>query len=159
MRNTKLFLGRSLPWLIGVKLATLKGYLVTAKIANKGTKESKSTQCKKKRCNICQYIEAICEFDDADGKADSCKGVKNCNTDFTVYKFHCNSCSKQYVGINITSFRYRFNNYQSAFLKYLSRVNPQKLIKNTFISTKLPKHNGMDDWRVTLIDTANNREN
>ena len=159
MRNTKLFLGRSLPWLIGVKLATLKGYLVTTKIANKGTKESKSTQCKKKRCNVCQYIEATCEFDDADGKADSCKGVKNCNTDFTVYKFHCNSCSKQYEGINITSFRYRFNNYQSAFLKYLSRVNPQKLIKNTFISTKLPKHNGMDDWRVTVIDTANNREN
>ena len=31
--------------------------------------------------------------------------VINCNTDFTVYKFHCSSCSKQYIRSNITDFR------------------------------------------------------
>ena len=52
------------------------------------------------------------------------------------------------------------------FVKYLSRVSPQKLIKNTSISNqehfhqhfKQPEHNGMDDGRVTLIDRADNRK-
>ena len=66
------------------------------------TKESKSAQCNGKRCHVCQYIEETCEFEDADGnKYDIRKGVINCNTDFTVYKFHCSSCSKQYISISI----------------------------------------------------------
>ena len=98
------------------KARTLKDYLVRAKINNNGTKESKSTRCHDKRCQVCQYIEEACEFEDADeNKYDIRKRVINCNTDFTVYKFHCSSCSKQYIGSNKTDFRYRFNNYKSAF--------------------------------------------
>ena len=45
------------------------------------------------------------------------------------------------------------------FVKYLSRLNPQLLIKYIFISIfKIPEHNGMGDWRVTLIDRADNRK-
>ena len=118
------------------KARTLKDYLVRAKINNNDTKGSKSGRCNGKRCQICLYIEEICEFGDADGnKYDIRKGVINCNTDFTVYRFHCSSCSKQYIGSNITDIRYRFNNYNSVFEKYLSRLNPRMLISYTFIIT------------------------
>ena len=79
---------------------------------------SKSTQCNGKRC---KYIEETCEFEYTNGhKYDIREGVINCNTDFAVYKFHCSSCSKQYVGSNIADFRYRFNNYKVHFVKCLS---------------------------------------
>ena len=70
------------------KARTLEDYLVRAKINNNSTKESKSTRCNGKRCQVCQYIEETCEFEDGDGnKCDIQKGVINCNTDFTVYNF------------------------------------------------------------------------
>ena len=40
------------------------------------------------------------------------------------------------------------------FVKYLSWVNTQKLIKNTLVSNL----NYLNDWRVTLIDRADNRK-
>ena len=100
------------------------------------------------------------EFEEADGnKYDIRKGVINCNTDFTVYKFHCSSCSKQYIGSNITDFRYRFNNYKSAFRKISKSVKAPNVNQLHFHQHfKLPEHNGMDDWRVTLIDRADNRK-
>ena len=118
------------------KARTLKDSLVKAKITNKKAKESKNHRCNGKCCQVCQYIEETCEFEDADGnKYDIRKVVIKCNTDFTVYKFHCSSCSKQYVGSNIAGFSYRFNNYKSAFRKVPKSGKPPKLIKNTFIST------------------------
>ena len=83
----------------------------------------------------------------------------NYNTSFTVYKFHCNSCSKQYIGSNITDFCYRFNNYKSAFRKVSKSVNPPNVNHvHSHQPFKLPEHNSMDDWRVTLIDRADNRK-
>ena len=94
--------GEKPPMIDWRKACTLKDYLVRAKINNNDTKESKSARCNGKRCQVCQYIEETCEFEDADGnKYDIRKGVINCNTDFTVYKFHCSSCSKQYISISI----------------------------------------------------------
>ena len=145
MRETKLFLGRSLPWLVGVKLE-LKDYLVRAETNNLDTKEPKSARCNGKRCQVCQYIEETCEFEDADGsKYDIRKGVINCNTDFTVYKFWCSSCSEQYVRRNITDFRYLFNNYKSAFCKVSKSVKPPKVNQEHFHQHfKLPEHSGID---------------
>ena len=49
----------------------------------------KPRNLKGKRCQVCQYIKETGEFEDDDGKKyDICKGVINCTTDFTVYKFH-----------------------------------------------------------------------
>ena len=86
------------------------------------------------------------------------KELKNCNTDFTIYKFRCSSCSKQNVGSNITDFRYRFNNYKCAFRKISKSGKPPKVNEEHFHHFKLPEHNGMVDWRVTLIDRANCRK-
>ena len=48
-----------------------------------------SAQCNGERCQVCEYVEDTCEFEDADGnKYNISKGIMNCNTDFTVYKFH-----------------------------------------------------------------------
>ena len=66
------------------KALTLKDYLLRAKITDRDTKESKSAQCNGKLCQVCQYIEETCEFEDADrNKYNICKGVINCNTDLT----------------------------------------------------------------------------
>ena len=118
------------------KACTLEDYLVREKITNKDSKESKGARCNRKRCQVCQYIEETCVFEDANGnKHNMRKGVINCNRDFTVYKFHCSACSKQYIGSNILIFAIDVITVRVHFARYLSRVNPQKLIKNTFIST------------------------
>ena len=138
------------------KPRTLEDYLVREKITNKDSKESKSARCNGKRCQVCQYIEETCVFEDADGnKHNMRKGVINCNRDFTVYKFHCSACSKQYVGSNITDFRYRCNNCKSGFRKVSKSGKPAKVNQEHFHQYfKLAEHNGMDDWRVTLIYIA-----
>ena len=138
------------------KARTLKDYLLKAKITNKDAKESKSHRCNEERCQVCQYTEETCEFEDADGnKYHIYKGVIKCNTHFTVYRFHCSSCSKQYVESNITDFRYRFN--KSAFRK-VSKSGNQENQENFYRDFKIPEHNCMDAWRVALIDRTDNRK-
>ena len=63
----KTVFGEKPPMIGWRKARTLKVYLVRAKINNNDTKESKSTRCNSKRCQVCQYIEETCEFEDADG--------------------------------------------------------------------------------------------
>ena len=119
------------------KARTFKNYLVRAKTTNRGIVESKSARCNGKRCQVCQYIEEACELEDADrNKYDIRKGVVNYNIDFTVYKIHCSSCSKQYVGSNITDFHYRFNNYKSAFPK-VSKSGKLRKVKSRTLSSAL----------------------
>ena len=118
------------PPMIGWRKAhALKDYLVRAKITNRDTEESKSALCNNKRYQVCQLIEETYEFEDAHGKKYTVrKGVINCNTDFTVYKFHCSFCSKQYLGSNITDFEFDLITIRVHFVKYLSRVNPHNII-------------------------------
>ena len=74
----------------------------------------------------------------------------DCNTNFVVYKFPCTSCSKQYVGSNITAFCYWFNNCKSAFRKASKSGKPTKVSQEYFHQHfELHEHNDMDDWRVT----------
>ena len=49
------------------KARTLTDYLFRSKINNKDPKESKSVESNGKRCQLCQYIEETCEFENADG--------------------------------------------------------------------------------------------
>ena len=91
------------------------------------TKTPKNLKVLDVMVNVARFFSILKrrEFEEADGnKYDIRKGVINCNTDFTVYKFHCSSCSKKYIGSNITDFRYRFNNYKSAFRKVSKSVKP-----------------------------------
>ena len=72
-----------------------------------------------------------------------------------MYMYIYSSCSTQYIESNITDFRYRFNNYKSAFRKISKSVKaPNVNLLHFHQHFKLPEQNGMDDWRVTLIDGA-----
>ena len=62
----KTVFGEKPPMIGWRKACTLRDYLVRAK-KNKDTKESKSAPCNGKRCQVCQYVEETCEFEDADG--------------------------------------------------------------------------------------------
>ena len=74
----KAIFGEKPPMIVWRRARTLKDYLVRAKINNKDIKESKSARCNGKPCQVCQYIEETCEFEDADGnKYDIQKGVVN----------------------------------------------------------------------------------
>ena len=73
------------PMIAWRKPRTLKDYLVRPKTTNKDTKESKSAQFNGKHCQICQYIEDTCEFEDPGrNKYDILKRVINCTTDFSL---------------------------------------------------------------------------
>ena len=81
--------------------------------------------------NVARFVSILMRraFEDAHGnKYNIWKRVKNCNTDFTVYKFH-SSCSKLYIGSNITAFYYQFKNYKSRFRKVSKLGKPPKLIR------------------------------
>ena len=128
------------------KARTVKDYLVRSKTTNSDTVDSKSAQCSGERCQVCQYVQDTCEFEDADGnKYNISKGVMNCSADFTVYEFHCSSCSKQYEESNITDFRYRFNNYKSAFRKLFKSGKPPTVNQEHFHQHfNLLEHNDKD---------------
>ena len=127
------------------KACTLKDYLVRAK----RTKTPKNLKVLDVMVNVARFFNILKrrEFEEADGnKYDMRKRVINCNTDFTVYKFHCSSCPKQYIGSNITDFRYRFNSCKSAFREVSKSVKPPNVNQVHFHQHfKLPEHSGMDD--------------
>ena len=126
------------------------------------TKTPKNLKVLDVMVNVARFFNILKrrEFEEADGnKYDMRKRVINCNTDFTVYKFHCSSCSKEYIGSNMTDFCYWFSKYKSAFRKISKSIKAPNVNQLHFHQHfKLPEHNGMDDWRVTLIDRADNRK-
>ena len=122
-----IYLGRNLPLFVGQKLLT------------ETLKNLKGAWCNGKRCQVCQYLEKKCEFEDADGnkydKYDIRKRATDCNTDFTVYKFHCSCCFKQYVRSNMIDFRYQFHSYKSVFRKVSKSSKLPKVIFARFTRT------------------------
>ena len=88
----KTVLGEKSPMKAWRKARNLKNYLVRAKITNRDTESSEIDRCNEKRCQVSRYNQETCEFDG--NNYDFPKRVVNCNTDFTVYKLHCSSCSK-----------------------------------------------------------------
>ena len=113
-----------------------------------------------KHRQVCLFIEETSEFEDADGNnSDIRKGVINSNTGFTVYKFHCSFCFKQYVGSNITDFRYPFSKYKGAFRKVFKSGKPSKVNREHFHQHfEIPEDNDMGSWKVVLIDRVDNRK-
>ena len=81
-----------------------------------------------------------------------------CSSNLVVYLIECKSCSKQYVGSTITPFRSRFNNYTNGPRK-VSKVYPKKC--NAYQEQfhrhfNYEGHNGKEDWKITIIDRAEN---
>lgn len=59
----------------------------------------------------------------------------------------------------MTNCRYRFHNYESTLRKvWNSGITSKANQENVHQLLKLSEFNIMDDWKVTLFDTAGNRK-
>ena len=138
------------------KPKSLKNHLVSAKIKCEPSSHNKSAPCCTSRCQICPFIEETKTFQDKDQSKtlDVRKVILNCTTNLVVYLLECKSCYKQYVGSSITPFRDRFNNSKTGATK-VSKVYPKKC--NVY-QEQFHRHfnNGMEDWKITIIDRAEN---
>ena len=112
------------------------------------------------RCQICPFIEETNTFQKKDKSEtfDIRKGILNCRSNLVVYLIECKSCSKKYVGSTITPFRTRLNNFENGARK-VPKVDPNKC--NVYQVQfhwhfNLKGHNGMEEWRFTIIDMAEN---
>ena len=145
--------------IVGFKRAkSLKDILVRAKLPKLQSHQGKSLACEGKRCDVCKYIcktDQFCSHASTNKKTYKIRTEDlNCNSKGVVYLAECKICGIQYVGSASTKFRLRFNNYKSAHRKYRSGQNtPQQSFHAHFSQEN---HNGMEDWKFTLIDQAEN---
>ena len=75
-----------------------------------------------------------------------------------VYLIECKSCCKQYIGSTITPLRTCSDNYKSGARK-VSNIYPKKcnVYQEQFHRHfNADGHNGMEDWKITIIDRAEN---
>ena len=74
-----------------------------------------------------------------------------------VYLIECEIFGEQYTGITKTKFRSRANNYKSTQRKIMNKkaVPKQALKQKRFHEHYYSDgHNGIEDWVITLIDSA-----
>ena len=81
----------------------------------------------------------------------------NCNSKMAAYLIECEICGEQYTGSTKTKFRSRANNYKSTQRKFVKKeaVPKQALKQKRFHEHYCSdRHNGIEDWVITLIDSA-----
>ena len=74
-----------------------------------------------------------------------------------VYLIECNICCEQYTGRTKTKLRSRANNYKSTQRKFMNKeaVPKQALKQKRFHEHYCSdRRNGIEDWIITLIDSA-----
>ena len=149
---------QSIP-VVGFKRAkSLKDILVRARVPPLVANNGKSETCGGKRCDVCNYIcktDEFCSHSENNAKTYKLRTPDlNCNSKCVVYLAECKVCNIQYVGSASTKFRLRFNNYKSAYRKYTSGHSvPQASFHAHFAQEG---HHGMESWKFTLIDQAEN---
>ena len=75
----------------------------------------------------------------------------------TVCLIECKICGEQYTGSTKTKLRCRTNNYKSTQRKFMNKeaVPKQALEQKRFHEHySWNRHNGVEDWVITLIDSA-----
>ena len=74
-----------------------------------------------------------------------------------VYLIECEKCGEQYTGSTKTKFRSRANNYKSTQRKFVNKETvPKQVLKQKRFHEHYcsDRHNGIEDWLITLIDSA-----
>ena len=145
---------QSVPVVSFKRAKSLKDILVRAKLPEITAKEGRCRGCGGKRCEVCKYISETESFADKKGERifQIRSGDLDCNSKNVVYLAECRSCRMQYVGSTSTKFRARFNNYKSAYRNYnLGHSISQTSFHAHFAAEN---HQGMQDWKFTLIDQA-----
>ena len=74
-----------------------------------------------------------------------------------VYLTECNICCEQDTGSTKTKFRSRANNYKGTQRKFMNKETvPKQALKQKRIHEHYcsDRHNDIEDWVITLIDSA-----
>ena len=82
----------------------------------------------------------------------------NCNSKMAVYLIECEICGEQYTSSTKTKFRSTANNYKSTQRKFVNKeAIPKQALKQKRFREHYSsdRHNDMEDWVITLIDSAN----
>ena len=120
----------------------------------------RSKPCGEKRppCHLCKNLKDTFTF-----KSKHLNGVHktnkkyNCNSKMADYLIECKICDEEYTGSTQTKFRSRANNYKSTQRKF---VNKEAVPKKALKQKRFHGHdcsdrcNGIEDWVITLIDSA-----
>ena len=81
----------------------------------------------------------------------------NCNSKMAVCLIECEICGEQYTGSTKTKFRSRENTYKSRQKKFVNKeAVPKQALKHKRFHEHYcsDRHNGIEDWVITLIDSA-----
>ena len=75
----------------------------------------------------------------------------------TVYLIECEICGEQYTGSKKTKCRSKANNYESTQRKFINKEPvPKQALKQKRFHERYcsDRHNDIEDWVITLIDSA-----
>lgn len=150
---------------------SLKSILVKSTLPKLESEENKRYGCvtcgggKGRPCEVCKHIRTTTNFTSHVTKETFKieKGPLNCNSTNVVYLVECKVCGLQNVGSTVTKYRARLNNYKSVHRKFRSQATKEKSksgYKVTIFQEKFHEHfcdgdhSGIDDWVITLIDSA-----
>ena len=73
------------------------------------------------------------------------------------YLIECEICGEQYTGSTKTKFRSKANNYKSTQRKFVNKdAVPKQALKQKHFHEHYcsDRHNGIENWVITLIDSA-----
>ena len=120
---------------------------------------SKPCGGKRPSCHLCENMKDTCTF-----KSKHLNEVRkinrryNWNSKMAVYWIECEICGEQYTGSIKTKFRTRENNCKSTQRKFVNKeAFPKQALKEKRFHEHYcsDRHNGIEDWVITLIDSAN----
>ena len=109
-------------------------------------------RCGKRRCQICNYVEERCTFDET-RRTYHINFSFGCDSVVVVYLIRCRKCRKIYVGSTITLFRKRFSNHKNSLNRFNKR---QRGIagKHLYAHFCEPKHKCLEEIHIKIIDKA-----
>ena len=119
---------------------------------------SKPCGGKRSSCHLCENMKDTYTFK-SKHLNEAHKIIKkcNCNSKMTFYLIECEICGEQFTGSTKTKFRSRPNNYKSTQRKFVKKeaVPKQALKQKRFHEHYYSdRNNGIEDWVITLIDSA-----
>ena len=107
--------------------------------------------------HLCENMKDTCTFKSKHLDEIHKISKYNCNSKMTVYLIECTICCEQYTGSTKAKFRSRANNYKSTQRKFM---NKEAVLKQTLKQKRFHehycsgRHNGIEDWIITLRDSA-----
>ena len=146
--------------MIGFKInKNLKAHLVRSQLPDLD-EVGRSKPCGGKRppCHLCENMKDTCTFKSKHlNEVHKINKKYNYNSKMAVYLIECEICGEQHTGSTKTKFTSRANNYKSTQRKFVNKeaVPKQALKQKRFHEHYCSdRHNGIQDWVITLIDSA-----